>query len=346
MRMLTTDRHVPKHVDMASVEDQLAGHAAYFNSILDLIPSKYYVPLEENANKYWRNRRKKAPKQVIKEATKKAKRLRLDPAAQKSVVELQMERDGQRESDDSDTEEGSDLKRPRLRVDSQSSRSVAELRSRLHGKIEEARAKRKAPRDDDPLTQQRKKVKRDEKQKKKKRKLNSKVSGQTAAISQKPMQEIVNDEGRVVFSKFDFTTGVVDSVDEVPSGQKPRKKDFRKLIERAEKQREKMNELRSENPDKAEAKTERVAWKKALEKAEGIKQTDDVVLLKKAAKRREKTKEKGAKEWKKRIGSQQVRQKDKQEKRTRNIRDRVEQKKARKMGIKVKTKKKQRRPGF
>ena len=345
MRMLCSSaRDYPRvHSHM---EARLSAHAAYFNSILDLIPSKYYLPVEENANKYWKNMRKKAPKQEIKAATRKAKRLRLDPAAQKSVVELQMELDGQTKTDESDVEEENDVKRPKLRVDSTSSRSVAELKARLRDKILEARAVRKAPRDDDPVAQQQKKAKRDERTTKKKKKVKSKVGGQTDWISQKPKQEILNDEGQVVFSKFDFTTGVVEDLADASSDKKPKKKDFRKLIEKAEKRREKMNELRSENPDKADAKTEKLAWKTAFQKAEGIKQTDNLTLLKKAAKRRDKIKEKSSKEWTQRIQGQVMRHKEKQETRKRNIQERVDQKKARKMGKKVKTKKQKRRPGF
>ncbi|XP_062515637.1 uncharacterized protein LOC134191089 [Corticium candelabrum] len=329
---------------MEDLDERLARHSAYFNSILSLIPAKdYYLPLKENENKYWKNKNQKAPKQEIKDASKKAKRLRLNPEAQKSVLELQVELDAQRESDDSEIEKDNSAKRPRLRVDCEESRSVAELRLRLREKIEEARAKRKAPASNDTASQQRKKTKRDEKKGKKKSK--SKVGRQTTTISQKPRQEIVNDDGEVVFSKFDFTTGVTDGTHDASSSRKMNK-DFRKLIEKAEKRRTKLNELKMENPDKAEAKAEKIAWKTATEKAEGIKQTDDISLLKKAAKRRQKQKDRSSRDWKKRIGSQKEKQIERQEKRQRHIQERIEQKKARKMGLKLKLKKKQRKPGF
>lgn len=74
----------------------LERHNAEFEALLKLIPAKYYlVPDdagEQQNSKYQKNSKKqKAPKQAIKEATKKAKRDRLDPDNNKTIVQLQEE---------------------------------------------------------------------------------------------------------------------------------------------------------------------------------------------------------------------------------------------------------------
>ncbi|KAJ7781795.1 surfeit locus protein 6-domain-containing protein [Mycena maculata] len=80
----------PSTVLQASLES----HNDTFESLLKLIPAKYYLPLEQTeeqaASKYQKHSKKqKAPKQAIKEASKKAKRDKLDPENHKTVLDLQ-----------------------------------------------------------------------------------------------------------------------------------------------------------------------------------------------------------------------------------------------------------------
>jgi len=65
-----------------------------FDDLLKLIPAKFYVMDKgEDANgKFQHNKRKKAPKQAIKEATKKAKKAKLDPSNAKSIAQVQEEK--------------------------------------------------------------------------------------------------------------------------------------------------------------------------------------------------------------------------------------------------------------
>jgi len=78
------------------LQASLENHNEVFETLLNLIPAKYYLVRElseeQITSKYQKNSRKqKAPKQAIKEATKKAKREKLDPANHKTVTELQSE---------------------------------------------------------------------------------------------------------------------------------------------------------------------------------------------------------------------------------------------------------------
>ncbi|KAF7365062.1 hypothetical protein MVEN_00377400 [Mycena venus] len=78
------------------LQASLESHNETFESLLKLIPAKYYLPLEQTeeqaASKYQKHSKKqKAPKQAIKEASKKAKREKLDPENHKTVIDLQNE---------------------------------------------------------------------------------------------------------------------------------------------------------------------------------------------------------------------------------------------------------------
>ncbi|KAJ7025388.1 surfeit locus protein 6-domain-containing protein [Mycena alexandri] len=78
------------------LQASLESHNETFESLLSLIPARYYIPLEQTeeqaASKYQKHSKKqKAPKQAIKEASKKAKREKLDPENHKTVIDLQNE---------------------------------------------------------------------------------------------------------------------------------------------------------------------------------------------------------------------------------------------------------------
>ncbi|KAI6161893.1 surfeit locus protein 6-domain-containing protein [Pisolithus thermaeus] len=74
----------PANVLRASIETRNDTYEA----LLRLIPPKYYF----TSSKYMKHsKNKKPPKQVVKEASKKARRGKLDPANHKSIVDLQNE---------------------------------------------------------------------------------------------------------------------------------------------------------------------------------------------------------------------------------------------------------------
>ncbi|KAM6504147.1 Surfeit locus protein 6 domain containing protein [Amanita muscaria] len=79
---------------LSVLRDSLEKHNETFESLLKLIPAKYYLPQdhEQSASKYQKHSKNtKAPKQAIKEASKKAKKAKLDPENNKSVLDLQQE---------------------------------------------------------------------------------------------------------------------------------------------------------------------------------------------------------------------------------------------------------------
>ncbi|KAF9170184.1 hypothetical protein BGX21_009144 [Mortierella sp. AD011] len=97
------------------LEERIKAHGSSFDSLLKLIPAQYYITKElteeEQNSKYQHNKKRNAPKQEIKERTKKAKKAKLDPENNKSVMDIQSEMATQasdNEDDDEDDEEDGD----------------------------------------------------------------------------------------------------------------------------------------------------------------------------------------------------------------------------------------------
>lgn len=101
-----------------SLSERLMQDVQIFDDLLKLIPAKFYVmdKSEEANGKFQHNKRKKAPKQAIKDATKKAKKAKLDPNNAKSIAEVQEEKSKQLaeeeenklESEEEESDEDSD----------------------------------------------------------------------------------------------------------------------------------------------------------------------------------------------------------------------------------------------
>lgn len=323
------------------LEERLACHSAYFNTLIELIPVKHYLPVDEEelASKFFKNRQQKAPKQVIKEASRKAKRLRLDPNQHKTVHEIQKETEEKEKSKNfGDEEEGSGIARTGFSVEKVESGNLDELRSRLHARIKDFQRKRKAFDGKEEHKNARTKKSKSEVKVKNKQKIASVQKNVKSPKKQdsSPAKTILNDSGEVVFSKFDF----MEVKKEPRHGTKA--KNYSKLLAKAEAHKKKLETLKTEDAEKAKKMKEEHSWKHAMEKAEGVKQFDDPKLLKKAMKKREKEKARSKKQWKDRTDYQKKQTEEKQKVRKKHIQERIEAKKAKKAG----KGKKKHRPGF
>ncbi|KAF8452848.1 surfeit locus protein 6-domain-containing protein [Boletus edulis BED1] len=84
-------------ISLDVLRTSIESHNDTFESLLSLIPPKYYLVKEDDADtavksKYQKHsKNQKKPKQAVKEASKKARRDKLDPANQKSIIEIQNE---------------------------------------------------------------------------------------------------------------------------------------------------------------------------------------------------------------------------------------------------------------
>lgn len=138
-------------------------------------------------------------------------------------------------------------------------------------------------------------------------------------VSEKP---VYNKEGKLVFSKFDFT----DSGEIEKPKTDLRGKNYKRLLEKLEKRKKKAEEVREKSVDAAQKLEEKTTWKTALLKAEGEKVKDNENLLKKAVKRKEKDKKKRQKSWESRTQQVDQDQKKRQDKRKFNLDARKKQK--------------------
>lgn len=310
------------------VRERLISHSGCFNSLLDLIPPKYYFADGENeqGTKFFKNKKNKAPKQAVKEASKKAKLLRLDPSNHKTVIELQTTESSTRKR------EGESSNGPLVSVEDVDCSNIHDLRVKLQQRIGLLRKKRKAPSTGDsgpekPTKKAKRKSKEDKKSQRVKR--GSNVVQLNGKVTEKSKETITNNDGKIVFSKFDFTSDMTAT--DPSSMGKMKKKNYKKLLEKAEDRNKKLQEMRKTDGEKAKEIVQKEAWRKAFRKSEGMKQKDDPALLRKSLKRKEKLKSKREKEWKGRVDNQAKQMKEKQQQRQKNIKERIEDKKKKKM---------------
>ncbi|VDO48931.1 unnamed protein product [Onchocerca flexuosa] len=123
-------------------------------------------------------------------------------------------------------------------------------------------------------------------------------------------------DDKLIFSKFDFI--VRDEKQKETKKDKRDKftgKDYKRLLQKAEKREERLEQVRSKNPEKALRIENNIQWKKALSRAEGQKVKDNPELLERSLKRKEKMKEYKKKKWANRVEHTQQMQARRQEKR-------------------------------
>ena len=311
----------------------------YFTSVVNTIPAKYYVPnFEQDHNSFNGSKKNKSKLLNKKLLNKKAKFHKLDPSKHKSIQELQEEVERKEQEALKDRDESEFMNH--IKVSSVPSTSLEELREKLHAKMKELRGKRKLPPTVDKRLALKKarldrKVKENIKNKKRNEMKNLKnVVGLNENISENG-PTLKNERGEVVFSKFDFASGSTEN-----NKKKTKKKNMYQLLEIAEKKKEKINQMKSEDISKAKQVEKEISWDNALKKSEGIKIKDDPKLLKKSIKRKEKLKEKSRIKWAEREETVQRKKEEKQRLRKEHLKERREGK------SKKLKKSKRKKPGF
>lgn len=372
-------------IEEDDIETRLKSHSAYFTSMVKLIPAKFYIVKEETGegrteddtdSKFWINKRSRAPKQVVKEATKKAKRLKLDLSDHKVSEGCRHERvyengvsdvtghskavtKGQEEGmseacSDDERMETISKRHPKaaFSVERIQSGDLNDLRDRLHSKIEELRGKRQSRMHQEGrevgATSKREKQKHEQMMEKRRRKKETRKKDKERKhfVKQHPNEKqgensvkrpsIKDESGRIVFSKFDFGATIVHSE---PKGKS---KDYKKLLAKAEAAQKRLEKLKETDEKKSKELQEKLQWQRAMEMAKGTKLKDDAKRLKKTIKRLDSKKAKSQKQWEERQKQEMLAKEKRQEKRKKNIQERIEQAKAKKM----KKRGKPRKPGF
>ena len=351
LRKMAADSHACSSEDLMT---RLQGHAEYFSTMLNLIPAKYYFVEDDESTKqggkYLKHKKRSVKQVASKEASKKAKKLKLDPAARKTIEEIQREKEAAEQLERQKfiaeaLDSGASLQPLRLNSEVGSGTTREDLQTKLQEKIEALRSKRKIgkrPAAGSGAVQPQKKRRKKKSANAKDRKSVSRIgrkdastgegtgSGQASPKAKKP--SVVDKSGQVVYSKFDFVSP------SEPVKDTKAKKDFQKLLAKAERQQKKLEQLKETDEKKGEELEAKLSWKKALSHAKGEKTRDDPALLKKTIKKQDARKRKSRKEWKARAAQVEALKKKKQDLRQRHIQERIERKKTRKM--------KKRKPGF
>lgn len=347
------------------LEGRLRAHSAHFSSMVELIPAKFYISIDDSDpgvaegtkdSKYWVNKRKKkTPKEVVQ----KAKRMKLDPGTQKSVAQLQAEAVNREEDwvgskGDKPPSGGGQLNG--FSVEHVRSSSLSDLQERLKEKIEGFRKNRKIPPEskegglsEKAAAKRQKKMDKLKREKELRKKNLVSGRGQSAANggeiggAVKSSNRDAEDTKKIMFNKFDFSTPVETEVQ--VKKKKTGKRDYRMLLAKAEASQRKLDELKKNDERHGRELERKLQWQKALDMARGTKLKDNPKLLKKTSKRLEKRKKKSKESWEERKGSEKEAQEKRQEKRKKNIQQRRDQVKERK--IKKRAKKGvTRKPGF
>lgn len=134
---------------------------------------------------------------------------------------------------------------------------------------------------------------------------------------------VFNNEGKLVFSKFDFAN--VGKKERVNKAER----DPKKILENLKQQEDRFKQLEEkEETGKVKEIKEKIAWKNVLQKAEGQKVKDDPILLKKSIKKMDQKKKQSKKQWDTRVQNVEQKKDERQKKRTENIAKKKKEKKS------------------
>ncbi|XP_065157082.1 LOW QUALITY PROTEIN: surfeit locus protein 6 homolog [Atheta coriaria] len=236
--------------------------------------------------------------------------------------------------DEEDEEDGVPRKKPNLQGTKTSrATSISELQQRLEAiQSKKKQTFKEKLKKKDLKNQVKRKSKREERNAQKKQLRAQKLleTKQEQPVSDNvevkaSTKPIFNSEGKMVFSKFDFS-GLGKTKND------KNEKDPKKILENLHKQKEKLQKLEAEGEvEKAKMIKDKTAWKNAIAKAEGEKIKDDEVLLKKSLKKNEQMKKASKKKWDKRIEGVKHAKDERQKKRQENIDKRKKTKKTNKL---------------
>lgn len=211
--------------------------------------------------------------------------------------------------------------------------NIQEAQEKLRARIAELQAKR-AQNLTSAEMQERKRLERKQRRlnargKHKNKKKDEGSHGDSDAPATEPVpvtkatKPVVTKEGKLIFSKFDFTkSGEKEKTSDLAG------KDYKRILARLEQREAKVAKLKETDAGAASKLEQKYVWQDVMKKAKGEKIKDDPTKLKKAIKRKEKMKESRKKKWESRKATEDKAQKDRQQKRQDNIQKRKDEKKA------------------
>ncbi|KDP33344.1 hypothetical protein JCGZ_12893 [Jatropha curcas] len=322
------DNESSPYIDLNSLIHE---NSLFFDKLIELIPAKFYLPVDDKEKKWFQGLskdEKALAKKETRENIKKARRDRLDPEkSSTTTLDLLMKNLEKEKSTDESDEEEVEINPmiSGLEGDGQSA-TYEDLRQRLQRKIVELRGNRN-------MSQKTKDKKKGMQERKRKRESESDKRKPTTSTSMEKGEKDAAEAAKEL--KFSHV--------KLGKDEELGKKKRRKLSKLKELEMAKELEEAKKDPEKGDVIAKKHSWKTATNKAAGIKVHDNPKLLKDSIKKEKKRHQKNAEKWKDRIENQQKMKAEKQQTRSQNIADRIQQKKMRRI---AKREKKLSRPGF
>ncbi|PIA56964.1 hypothetical protein AQUCO_00700967v1 [Aquilegia coerulea] len=321
------------------IRQQITQDSKFFDNLVELIPSRFYLPVDDKQKPWFQGLSKAAKasaKKETKENIKKARLARLDPEKASTTLDLLKksidDEKKMQDSDDDDEEVEGKIEFENIgesnSINKRDDRAVTyeELRERLRRKIEQLRTKRNAEGLETPRD-----IKRREIREGKRKRSNEEDVKLKEEVEKK---EKIEEEVSKATERLSFSHVKIGEEDEF--GRKKKKKKLSKYqsLEEAKK----LEEVKKD-PELGK----KFSWKTAADRAAGVKVHDDPKLINKSIKKDKKKHDKNVEKWKERIDSRDKVRNEKQQKRSGNIAERIQDKKNRRI---AKREKKLMRPGF
>ncbi|KAK7095175.1 surfeit locus protein 6 homolog [Littorina saxatilis] len=313
--------------------DDIDKDNVYFKQLLDLVPAQIYF--NEEAKGIIRNKGEDASETKTSNG-RPAKKMRVDPINKQTVSNLQTTLNAMEEKIKGKKESKQKKKKKAGKEKTAPTVNIQEMQEKLRARIAQLQAKR-AQGLSGAEQQEQKRLERKQRRMNANKKNKNKNKGSKASqdsiptpnadspvVAKRPNKPIVNKEGKMVFSKFDFTQ----------SGEKEKHtgtlvgKDYKRLLAKLEQRDAKVAKVKESDPDAAAKLEQKHVWQDVLSKAKGEKVKDDPVLLKRALKRKEKMKTHRVKKWDDRKQIVEKHKNQRQDKREKNLQKRKDDKKA------------------
>lgn len=308
----------------------------YLKSIVDLIPAQSYLQqpsTKSTGNTSGGSRKRKAPK---KEGKKKGNQSAKKKKTNEGFMKTTSEHITAEVKSNDESSKIRDAKHAIQKM-SGSVQSLTDLQKRLKDRIAERQEQRNPKnKSEEEIVQIRARRKKEKTKTKMKAKLKRQQSFKTGAAEAEmtgkvgqnsiPLTEkspkVQNSNEHALFSKLQFSEEMESKNKKIKS-KKGNK--LRSLLIQAENKKQKLAEIKENEPERAENMMKKDSWGKALAKAEGTKVRDNPELLRKSLKKEQALKKQHAKKWKEREDRVEEKMRQKQEKRTKNIQSRKNQ---------------------
>ncbi|XP_027725336.1 surfeit locus protein 6 [Vombatus ursinus] len=210
------------------------------------------------------------------------------------------------------------------------------LRQRLHEKIQEASGQGH-PKDLSPAALEKRQRRKQERERKKRKRKELRAKEKAAKAEAKAEVQEANPEPpkgdpqgltELVFNKLEVNEGPVSKAQKKKEKRQRVKgnltpltgKNYKQLLERVQARKDRLEELKEQDEEKAREMETKMKWTNLLYKAEGVKIRDNEELLKAALKRKEKRRAQRKRQWEKRTAHVVEKMQQRQDKRRRNLR--------------------------